>query len=69
LQLHFALSSCNFWTIKDDNFNYELFYHNIIDWFEFPASAIKSREIEKLLCWWNRVIFGHHHVSTLKPQD
>ena len=53
-QLCFALSSCTFWTVRDNNFNYETFYHNIVNWFELPASVARSREIERLLCWWNR---------------
>ena len=54
LHLRFALSSCTFWTIKDDNFDYEIFYHNIVDWFELPTSAARSREVKKILHWWNR---------------
>jgi hypothetical protein len=54
LQLRFALSSCTFWSIKDDNFDYEVFYHNIVDWFELPPSATKAKETDTLLRWWNR---------------
>ncbi|KAF8437720.1 hypothetical protein L210DRAFT_3546765 [Boletus edulis BED1] len=69
VQVRFALSSNAFWTLKDDNFDYEIFYHNIVDWFELPTSAAKSQEIDRLLRWWNRMIFGRRNASTLEPQD
>ncbi|KIM51300.1 hypothetical protein SCLCIDRAFT_143537, partial [Scleroderma citrinum Foug A] len=53
VQVQFALSSTSFWELRDDSFDYEIFYHNIVDWFECPRSQAKSREIEELLLWWD----------------
>jgi len=53
-KVQFALSSSSSWELKDDNFDYEVFYHNIVDWFECPRSQAKGREIEELLLWWDR---------------
>jgi len=53
-KVRFALSSSSFWELKDDNFDYKIFYHNIVDWFECPRSDVKRQDIEELLLWWNR---------------
>jgi len=53
-KVRFALSSSHFWELQDDNFDYELFYYNIVDWFECPRSQAKSQAIEELLLWWNQ---------------
>ena len=53
-KVQFALSSTSFWELRDDSFDYKIFYHNIVDWFECPRSQAKSREIEELLLWWDR---------------
>ena len=50
----FALSSSSSWELRDDNFNYKIFYNNIVDWFECPRSQAKGQEIEELLLWWDR---------------
>jgi len=52
-QLHFALSNSTSWDLKDDNFDYEVFYHNIVNWFECPKTPAKNKVIEELLLWWN----------------
>ena len=51
--VRFALSSSSSWELKDDSFDYEIFYHNIVDWFECPKSQTKDREIKELLLWWD----------------
>ncbi|KAI9573158.1 hypothetical protein HD554DRAFT_2319977 [Boletus coccyginus] len=38
VQVRFALSSADSWTLVDEDFNYETFYYNIIDYFEAPGS-------------------------------
>ncbi|KAG8215357.1 hypothetical protein J3R82DRAFT_8954, partial [Butyriboletus roseoflavus] len=53
VQLRFALSSSTSWDLKDDNFDYDTFYNNIVDWFECPRSQAKTQAIEELLLWWN----------------
>ncbi|KAF8447782.1 hypothetical protein L210DRAFT_3391365, partial [Boletus edulis BED1] len=51
--LRFALSSCASWNIQDDDFNYDVFYNNMLDWFERPRTQTKAELIEDLLLWWN----------------
>jgi len=41
-KVRFALSSSSSWELKDDSFDYEIFYHNIVDWFECPKSQAKD---------------------------
>ncbi|KAF8447192.1 hypothetical protein L210DRAFT_3525191 [Boletus edulis BED1] len=67
VQLRFALSSRKCWGLQDDNFNYDAFYHNIVNWFEKPRSQAKAQEVDELLLWWTRAIFGRQHASTLNP--
>ncbi|KIN98941.1 hypothetical protein M404DRAFT_156486, partial [Pisolithus tinctorius Marx 270] len=54
VQLRFALSSCESWCIKDEDFDYEVFYQNIVDYFEQPGSSERAKEIDDLLFTWNR---------------
>ncbi|KAN0085933.1 hypothetical protein V8E55_007067 [Tylopilus felleus] len=67
-QLCFALSSATTWNLQDDNFNYEVFYNNFVDWFKQPLQ-VRAREIEMILLWWNHSVFGRRHTSNLQPQE
>ncbi|KAI5984229.1 hypothetical protein EDD15DRAFT_2375483 [Pisolithus albus] len=67
-QLRFALSSCPSWTTVDEDFNHEEFYHNIVDYFELPSSAWKALEVNELLLWWNRNVFGRENIAHYRPQ-
>jgi len=42
------------WNLQDEEFNYNVFYRHIVDYFEQPASPQKSDDIKDLLLWWNR---------------
>ncbi|KIM61043.1 hypothetical protein SCLCIDRAFT_123089, partial [Scleroderma citrinum Foug A] len=53
VQVRFALSSSSSWELRDNNFDYKIFYNNIVDWFECPRSQAKGQEIEELLLWWD----------------
>lgn len=44
------------WDLLDDNFDYEIFYNNILDWFERPRTAAKAELIADLLMWWNEYV-------------
>ncbi|KAF8129550.1 hypothetical protein EV363DRAFT_1451080 [Boletus edulis] len=54
VQVRFALSSASSWAVVDEDFNYEEFYLNIVDYLEAPSSPEKAAEIKNLLLWWNR---------------
>ncbi|KAF8445726.1 hypothetical protein L210DRAFT_3528291 [Boletus edulis BED1] len=69
VQLRFALSNRTSWDLKDDNFNYRLFYNNIVDWFECPQSEAKAEEIKDLLIWWNATIFDPRRSPTPQLQE
>ncbi|KAG2113262.1 hypothetical protein BD769DRAFT_1673798 [Suillus cothurnatus] len=68
VQLRFALSSTGSWRIIDDKFNHQEFYDNIVDFFELAVTSDAAKEVEDLLLWWNRKVFGCKHVSTYRPQ-
>ncbi|KAF8890441.1 hypothetical protein BD779DRAFT_1438543, partial [Infundibulicybe gibba] len=53
VQLRHALSSANYWDIVDGNFNYAVFYRNIVDYFESPPGLNSQIEVRALLDWWN----------------
>ncbi|KAI6021271.1 hypothetical protein EDC04DRAFT_2937985 [Pisolithus marmoratus] len=77
-QLHFTLSSSTSWDLNDEVFDYNIFYWNIVDYFEWPSSPRKSAEIQELLLWWNSCILvqmpeerkgSQHHDTTEVPNS
>ncbi|KAG1857481.1 hypothetical protein F4604DRAFT_1589874, partial [Suillus subluteus] len=66
--LRFALSSTGSWRIIDDEFDHQEFYDNIVDFLELAVTSDVAKEVEDLLFWWNRKVFGRKHVSTYRPQ-
>ncbi|KAF8414366.1 hypothetical protein L210DRAFT_3436152 [Boletus edulis BED1] len=56
VQVRFALSCADSWALEDEDFNYETFYYNIVDYFEAPDSPEKAFKIKTLLLWWNRYV-------------
>ncbi|KAI6003463.1 hypothetical protein F5J12DRAFT_722550, partial [Pisolithus orientalis] len=54
VQLQYALSSASSWHIIDKDFNYELFYHNIVSFFEDVHNVVEKAKIDELLLWWNQ---------------
>ncbi|KIM64909.1 hypothetical protein SCLCIDRAFT_23269 [Scleroderma citrinum Foug A] len=67
-QLCFALSSSTSWNLHDEEFDYNVLYRNITDYFEQPLSPKKSTEVKELLLWWNRKVFGRRNASFYQPQ-
>lgn len=67
-QLRFALSSSTSWNVHDEEFDYNVLYRNIIDYFERPLSPKKAAEVKDLLLWWNRKVFGRRNASFYQPQ-
>ncbi|KAG1837473.1 hypothetical protein C8R48DRAFT_622817, partial [Suillus tomentosus] len=66
--LRFALSSANSWRIMDDDFNSEVFYSHIVDFFELPPTQDAAKEVDDILLWWNCKVFGRKYVSVYRPQ-
>ncbi|KAG1832488.1 hypothetical protein EV424DRAFT_1563873 [Suillus variegatus] len=58
VQLRFALSSSGSWRVVDDEFNNQEFYDNIVDYLELPPTPEAAKEVDDLLLWWNRKVFG-----------
>ncbi|KAG2089536.1 hypothetical protein BD769DRAFT_1372030 [Suillus cothurnatus] len=52
--MRFALSSITSWRNIDGDFDYEIFWNNIVDFFEdAPGPAARAR-VNELLEWWTR---------------
>ncbi|KAG1827384.1 uncharacterized protein BJ212DRAFT_1294674 [Suillus subaureus] len=65
IKIQFALSSITSWRTVDGDFNYQIFWNNIIDLFEdAPGPAVRAR-MTNLLEWWTRKVFGRNHQEDL----
>ncbi|KAG1899048.1 uncharacterized protein F5891DRAFT_1190239 [Suillus fuscotomentosus] len=64
-QLRFALSSVTSWRSIDDDFDYTQFWFNIVDFFERPPGRVAQRNVDRLLTWWTRKVFGTSHRTEL----
>ncbi|KAG2052043.1 hypothetical protein BDR06DRAFT_983354 [Suillus hirtellus] len=53
-QLQFSLSNVNSWQSVDRDFDYYVFYNNIVDFFEVAPGIDAQARIKELLKWWNR---------------
>ena len=58
MKLRFALSSVESWRNTDANFDSDLFYNNIVSWFEHPKGDQAKARVQKALLWWNRYVYG-----------
>ncbi|KAG1901200.1 uncharacterized protein F5891DRAFT_1187896 [Suillus fuscotomentosus] len=66
-QIRFALSSITSWRTVDGDFDYEIFWNNIVDFFEnAPGPAARAR-LNGLLERWTRKVFGRNHRQDLTP--
>ncbi|KAG1760571.1 hypothetical protein EDD22DRAFT_780969 [Suillus occidentalis] len=63
--LRFALSSVTSWRSIDGDFDYSQFWYNIVDFFEHPPGRIARRNVDRLLTWWTRKVFGTSHRAEL----
>ncbi|KAG1758358.1 hypothetical protein EDD22DRAFT_956982 [Suillus occidentalis] len=66
--VRFALSSVSSWRTVDGDFDYEIFWCNIVDFFENVPGPVTRRKIDKLLEWWTRKIFGTNHREDLTKE-
>ncbi|KAG2737591.1 hypothetical protein P692DRAFT_201732954, partial [Suillus brevipes Sb2] len=55
-QLRFALSSVTSWRSVDGDFDYILFWKNIVDFFERAPGRASQQKVKRLLAWWSRCI-------------
>lgn len=55
-QVRFALSSVSSWHTVDGDFDYEVFWNNIVDFFEDIPGPVTRRKVDKLLEWWTRYL-------------
>ncbi|KAG1886675.1 hypothetical protein F4604DRAFT_1917489 [Suillus subluteus] len=67
-QVRFALSNVSSWRTVDGDFDYEVFWNNIVDFFEDVPGPVMRRRVKKLLEWWTRKIFGTSHRDDLTPE-
>ncbi|KAG2743431.1 hypothetical protein P692DRAFT_20746129 [Suillus brevipes Sb2] len=63
--IRFALSNITSWRTVDGDFDYQIFWNNIVDFFEDPPGAAARSRINKLLEWWTRKVFGRNHRQDL----
>ncbi|KAG1830310.1 hypothetical protein EV424DRAFT_1315590 [Suillus variegatus] len=56
--LRFALSSVTSWRTIDGDFDYIQFWRNIVDFFERAPGRTAQRNVNQLLTWWTRKVFG-----------
>ncbi|KAG1893003.1 uncharacterized protein F5891DRAFT_963608 [Suillus fuscotomentosus] len=66
--VRFALSNVSSWRTIDGDFDYEVFWNNIVDFFEDVPGPVAQRRVSKLLEWWTRKIFGKNHREDLTPE-
>ncbi|KAG2108069.1 uncharacterized protein F5147DRAFT_653149 [Suillus discolor] len=66
-QIRFALSNITSWRTVDGDFDYHVFWNNIVDFFEAPPGAAVRSRINQLLEWWTRKVFGRNHREDLMP--
>ncbi|KAG2111813.1 hypothetical protein BD769DRAFT_1364792 [Suillus cothurnatus] len=65
--VRFALSSVTSWRTVDGDFDYEIFWNNIVDFFEAVPGPVAQCRVNKLLEWWTRKVFGRNHREDLTP--
>ncbi|KAG2092778.1 hypothetical protein BD769DRAFT_1370718 [Suillus cothurnatus] len=66
--VRFALSGVTSWRTVDGDFDYEIFWNNIVDFFEDVPGPVAGRRITQLLEWWTRKVFGRNHRGDLTPE-
>ncbi|KAG0692223.1 hypothetical protein DFH29DRAFT_882801 [Suillus ampliporus] len=62
-QVHFTLSGVSSWRTVDGDFDYEIFWTNIVAFFEVVPGPVTRCRVNKLLEWWTRT----NHCQDLTP--
>ncbi|KAG2123040.1 hypothetical protein BD769DRAFT_1359952 [Suillus cothurnatus] len=52
--IRFALSNVTSWRTVDGDFDYQMFWNNIVDFFESPPGPVARARVQELLEWWTR---------------
>ncbi|KAG2739649.1 hypothetical protein P692DRAFT_20757148 [Suillus brevipes Sb2] len=63
--IRFALSSITSWRAVDGDFDYHLFWNNVVDFFEDAPGPAAQARVRELLEWWTRKVFGRNHRQDL----
>ncbi|KAG1878561.1 hypothetical protein C8R48DRAFT_584519, partial [Suillus tomentosus] len=66
--VRFALSGVSSWRTVDGDFDYEIFWTNIVTFFEVVPGPVTRRKMNALLEWWTRKVFGTNHRQDLTPE-
>ncbi|KAG2128407.1 hypothetical protein BD769DRAFT_1667510 [Suillus cothurnatus] len=66
-QVRFALSCITSWRTVDGDFDYQLFWNNIVDFFKDALGPAAQVRLNGLLEWWTRKDFGRNHRQDLTP--
>ncbi|KAG1876096.1 hypothetical protein C8R48DRAFT_690683 [Suillus tomentosus] len=59
------LSSVTSWRSMDNDFDYVQFWYNVVDFFERAPGRAAQRNVDCLLKWWTRKVFGTSHRAEL----
>ncbi|KAG2085142.1 hypothetical protein BD769DRAFT_1681782 [Suillus cothurnatus] len=65
---HMSFVSVSSWRTIDGDFDYKVFWNNVVDFFEDVPGPVAQRRVTKLLEWWTRKIFGKNHREDLTPE-
>lgn len=57
-QIRFALSNITSWRIVDGDFDYQIFWNNIVDFFEDAPGPAAQARVNELFEWCTRKVFG-----------
>ncbi|KAJ6605158.1 hypothetical protein DFH09DRAFT_1353728 [Mycena vulgaris] len=65
----FNLSDAPQWNEVDGDFDYALYYNNIVDWFEAPPGPVAKKAVDELLAWWDQRVFKNSGRSTTEASE
>ncbi|KAG1767085.1 hypothetical protein EDD22DRAFT_773464, partial [Suillus occidentalis] len=63
--IRFALSNIMSWCTIDGDFDYQIFWDNIVEFFKDPPGPAAQARVKALLEWWTRKVFGRNHWGDL----
>ncbi|KAF7372465.1 hypothetical protein MVEN_00108100 [Mycena venus] len=63
----FALSDAPSWNEVDGDFDYVLYYNNILDWFQNAPGPVAQKEVDDLLVWWDQRVFKNGGRAVEEP--
>ncbi|KAG0696536.1 hypothetical protein DFH29DRAFT_879307 [Suillus ampliporus] len=64
-KIRFALSNISSWHTVDTDFDYQIFWDNIVDFFEDAPGPAAQARVKELLEWWTRKVFGRNRREDL----